>query len=162
MSPPVQYRTISGHTVLVEPSFLPHLCSNLIEYSGKGTPKIRIFKANVFHRMQLIDYISEVNKEPLHYLDPQRKHDLTYTNLVSTEGYPSKFYVSKYRGVSYDSRRKKWIAQLYWKGCRRFYRRFDTEVEAANFYNSGIRIHDAPTEWLNTIELKPPSPYKLI
>jgi hypothetical protein len=39
-------------------------------------------------------------------------------------------FTSKYKGVSYDKSRNKWIASVFYKGKKELYKRFKTELEA--------------------------------
>jgi hypothetical protein len=42
---------------------------------------------------------------------------------------------STYKGVYYEQDRDKWVTRVYCKGHKRFFQRFDTEIEAALAYN---------------------------
>ena len=39
-------------------------------------------------------------------------------------------FTSKYKGVSYDKSRNKWIASVFYEGKKELYKRFDNENDA--------------------------------
>jgi len=43
---------------------------------------------------------------------------------------------SKYKGVRYDKRRDKWIAEITYKGKKHYLGAFEDEVEAAQAYDA--------------------------
>ncbi len=60
-------------------------------------------------------------------------------NLLNTS--PRKNGTSKYKGVSWDKERNKWMLNINHKGYKRITRRFDLEKEAAFGYNIYMKYH---------------------
>jgi len=56
---------------------------------------------------------------------------------------------SQYKGVRYDKRRKKWIAEITYKGKKRYLGAFDDELEAAQAYDAKARQLFGPYARLN-------------
>lgn len=61
---------------------------------------------------------------------------------------------SGFRGVSFDARARKWLAQLSYQGRRLLYKRFDTELEAALYYNKVCRENGLEEKCNEILELK--------
>lgn len=58
---------------------------------------------------------------------------------------------SQYKGVHYDKFRNKWVARVNKDNKKVFFKRFDTEIEAAKAYNEQAKIHYGQYAYLNKI-----------
>ena len=56
---------------------------------------------------------------------------------------------SKYKGVSFNKRKKKWIAQIRYNSKHKFIGYFDNEIEAAKAYDKAAKIHHGEFAVLN-------------
>lgn len=59
---------------------------------------------------------------------------------------------SKFKGVTFNKARKKWIAQIHTEGKTRGLGYFISEKDAANAYNSAVLLHRNEFAFINTIE----------
>lgn len=60
---------------------------------------------------------------------------------------------SKFKGVSWDKRHKKWIVQIKYEDKNRHVGFFDNEIVAASVYNKVARERFGEFAWLNNIPL---------
>lgn len=67
---------------------------------------------------------------------------------------PHKTSTSKYKGVSWFNKRKKWVAQLYFEGTNRFLGHFNNEEEAARAHDIKALECWGEFAYLNFPELK--------
>lgn len=81
-------------------------------------------------------------KSNLVYVDYKERQRLSKGHVNST---------SKYKGVSYDRSRNKWVAQARINGKNKFIGRFDNEDDAARAYNRVIKEYCGETAYLNNI-----------
>ena len=58
---------------------------------------------------------------------------------------------SQYKGVHYDKNRNKWVARVHKDNKKVFFKRFETEIEAAQAYNEQAKIHYGEYAYLNKI-----------
>lgn len=58
---------------------------------------------------------------------------------------------SQYKGVYYDKNRNKWVAKVHKDNKKVFFKRFETEIEAAQAYNEQAKIHYGEYAYLNKI-----------
>jgi hypothetical protein len=56
---------------------------------------------------------------------------------------------SKYKGVSFKKRTKKWQAQIHYEGKRKFIGSFDNEIEAAKAYDKAAKLYHKEFAVLN-------------
>lgn len=58
---------------------------------------------------------------------------------------------SKYKGVSLDKKRNKWVSRVNYKGEKVFCKRFDSEVDAAKAYNENVIKYFGEYAYLNKV-----------
>lgn len=58
---------------------------------------------------------------------------------------------SIYKGVSLDKQRNKWVSRIVYKGEKVFFKRFDSEIEAAKAYNENVVKYFGEYAYLNKV-----------
>lgn len=87
----------------------------------------------------------------------RKNHDFTRNNLA-TDKYsfryrkPQKNSSSKYKGVSYERKSRKWVASIYVKGKNIFLGRFSEEKDCAIAYNKAVKKYWNGKGYLNDID----------
>lgn len=87
----------------------------------------------------------------------RKNHDFTRNNLA-TDKYsfryrkPQKNSSSKYKGVSYERKSKKWVASICVKGKNIFLGRFSEEKDCAIAYNKAVKKYWNGKGYLNDID----------
>ncbi|HCX2646470.1 TPA: AP2 domain-containing protein [Staphylococcus aureus] len=86
----------------------------------------------------------------------RKNHDFTRNNLA-TDKYsfryrkPQKNSSSKYKGVSYERKSRKWVASICVKGKNIFLGRFSEEKDCAIAYNKAVKKYWNGKGYLNDI-----------
>ncbi|CAC7012234.1 AP2 domain-containing protein [Staphylococcus epidermidis] len=87
----------------------------------------------------------------------RKNHDFTRNNLA-TDKYsfryrkPQKNSSSKYKGVSYERKSRKWVASICVKGKNIFLGRFSEEKDCAIAYNKAVKKYWNGKGYLNDID----------
>lgn len=96
-------------------------------------------------------HLSEEAKDKIRIANSGKKHIEKYENQHSEENFGRKLKnsTSKYRGVSWDSKNKKWFSQFNYHQQHYFLGRFIDEISAAKAYDQKIFSLSGKKEFLN-------------
>jgi Pyruvate/2-oxoacid:ferredoxin oxidoreductase gamma subunit len=81
---------------------------------------------------------SEIHHKNDNKLDNRKKNlvFVTATQNIAARGKHQGNYTSQYKGVHFDKRTGKWVAQIRIDGHKKWLGRFDHEAQAAEAYNA--------------------------
>ena len=121
-------------------------------YASRTTTKNRIAYAFLMHRVvaktpsgMQTDHING-NK-----LDNRRSNLRVCTNQQNMRNRPPYFGTSKYKGVRWREKRRKWVAQITVNEKTIHLGHFDDEIEAAKAYDQAALKYHGDFAWLNRV-----------
>lgn len=123
-------------------------------YARTRWPKWPIDKKTYMHRMilNLSDPDQKVDHINHNGLDNRRENLRVCTQSENQRNSRKINRSSKYRGVSWRKREKKWQVIIRYSGKIKWLGYFESEIEAAKAYNEFIQVRDLHYYQLNQIE----------
>lgn len=135
---------LSGHKWLVSKSRKRfYAARNIRKEDGKRTI-IRMHK--VILKAPKGFEIDHINRNTL---DNRKKNLRIVTHSQNMKNYGSIGGTSKYKGVSFRRKRKKWTAQLFTNGKQTFIGDFNSEIDAAVAYDKAALKNNGEFAYLN-------------
>jgi hypothetical protein len=95
----------------------------------KGRKRVRMHRFILHGVLAVTDQVDHINRDRL---DCRRGNLRVSSDALNRQNVPARGGSSRYRGVTWDKSRGKWVAQAKLNGKRKFLGRFDSEEEAAD------------------------------
>jgi hypothetical protein len=124
-----------------------------IEYVGKGKSKTYYMHRDIL-KPKSDERIDHINLDKLDNRKVNLRICSHQQNCFNTLGKNRLNKVtSKYKGVSYYARERKYVAEIRPDGKKIVLGYFENEIDAATVYNAAAQIYFGEFAWLNPVEL---------